>query len=121
MDVIHAESVSHLENGERLRSPSKQQVVNWVVAANQHIGGNSVVIKKSFLVCGVSSALDGSQNHILRCAKELPTLSVVYSSSTETSDRDPFESSDHEGGQNETSSSDEETETDEEAEMGSSN
>ena len=115
------ESVSHLENGERLQPPSKQQVVNWVVAANQHIGGNPVMIKKSFLVCGVSNALDGSQNHIIRCAKELPTLSVTYSSSTETSDRDPFESSDPEGGQNETSSSDEETKTDEEAETSSSN
>ena len=58
------------------------------------------MIKKLFLVCGVSNALDGSQNHIIRCSKELPTLSVAYSSNTETSDKDPFESSDPEGGQN---------------------
>jgi len=88
------DSVSHLQNGERLKPPSKQQVVDWVVAANQHVGENLAMIKKSFLVCGVSNALDGSQNHIIRCAKELPTLSTAYSS--DSSDRDPFESSDPE-------------------------
>ena len=119
------DSVSHLQNGERLKTPTKQQVVNWVVAANQHIGGNTAMIKKSFLVCGISN--DGSQNHIIRCAKELPTMSVAYSSdmrSTDTSDKDPFESSDPEGNQNETNTSTEEAETssfDEEAATGSSN
>ena len=121
------DSVSHLQNGERLKTPTKQQVVNWVVAANQHIGGNTAMIKKSFLVCGISNAFDGSQNHIIRCAKELPTMSVAYSSdmrSTDTSDKDPFESSDPEGDQNETNTSTEEAETssfDEEAATGSSN
>jgi len=28
------DGVSHLQNGERLKSPSKQQIVDWVVAAN---------------------------------------------------------------------------------------
>ena len=43
------ESVSHLEHGERLQPPSKQQVVNWVVAANQHIGGNQTMMQEIVL------------------------------------------------------------------------
>jgi len=49
------------------------------------------MVIKSFLVSGVSNALDGLQTHIIQCAKDFSTLSIVYSS--DTSDRDPFESS----------------------------
>ena len=59
------DGVSCLQNGERLKSPSKQQVFDWVVTTNQYIGRNPAMIKKSFLVCGVSNAFDGSQNHII--------------------------------------------------------
>ena len=81
------------------------------------------MIKKSFLVCVVSNALDGSQNHIIRCVEELPELSIAYSS-TDSSDKDPFESSGPEDGQNEKNSCNEEveatSESDEEAETSSS-
>ena len=45
------------------------------------------IVKKSFLVCGLSNALDGSENALIRCAKELPTMQLPY---VDESDDDPF-------------------------------
>ena len=36
------------------------------------------MVKKSFLVFGITNALEGSENGFIRCAKELPTLQVPY-------------------------------------------
>jgi len=43
------DGVSRLQNGERLKSPSKQQIVDWVVAANQHIGEDPTMIRRIIL------------------------------------------------------------------------
>ena len=44
-------------------------------------------MKKSFLVCGLSNTLDGSENNLMHCAKELPTTQLPY---VDESDDDPF-------------------------------
>ena len=35
------------------------------------------MIKKAFLVCGLSNKMDGSENHLIRCATEL-TVALPY-------------------------------------------
>ena len=45
---------------------------------------------KAFKVCGLSNALDGSENNFIRCVKELPEFSIPYGVSAEESDEDIF-------------------------------
>ena len=47
-------------------------------ASKQHLGSKREMVAKSFLVCGISNALDGSQNNMIRCAKELPVMMIAY-------------------------------------------
>ena len=70
--------VAHQEPGERLKPASKQPVVDWVVQSNKLLDCKKEIIRKSFLVCGIFNALDGSQNHFIRCAKELPDVAIAY-------------------------------------------
>ena len=64
--------------GERPKTASKQQVVEWVVDSNKFLDSKREMVAKSFLVCGISNALDGSQNNMIRCAKELPDMMITY-------------------------------------------
>ena len=47
-------------------------------------------------MCGISNALDGSENHYIRCAKELEQLKIAYGLEEEDADEsesdDPFDS-----------------------------
>ena len=49
-------------------------------------------------MCGISNALDGSQNDFIRCAKELPEMSIAYgheeNADSESESEDPFDSAD---------------------------
>ena len=58
-----------------------------------------LMVKKSFLVCGITNALDGSENQYIRCAKELPDLDFPY---VDDSD-DPFKSCGEEDSSDESS------------------
>ena len=79
------------ETGEKIKPASKQQVIDWVVQSNNILDSNEDMIRKSFLVCGISNALDGSENHnMTRCAKELPDMNVAYG--TEDTEDDPIDS-----------------------------
>ena len=40
---------------------------------------------KSLKVCGISDNLDGSENALIHCAKELPALAMPYATVTRTS------------------------------------
>ena len=40
--------------------------------------GEKEIIDKSFLVCGTSNVLDGSQNNFVRCEKELSEVTIAY-------------------------------------------
>ena len=93
------QQVAQQELGERLKPASKQQVVvDWVVQSNKLLDSKKEIIRKSFLVCGISNALDGSQNHFIRCAKELPDVAIAYglekSADTDSGSEsdDPFDS-----------------------------
>ena len=44
------------------------------------------MVKKSFFVCGITNALDGTQNTLIRCTRELPSLQLSYTDGSE----DPF-------------------------------
>lgn len=56
------------------------------------------MITKSFLVCGISNALDGSQNSMICCAKELPDTMITYGlekctdADSDSKSDDPFSS-----------------------------
>ena len=70
--------VATQDPGERLKTASKQQVVEWVVDSNKLLDSKKEMVAKSFLVCGISNALDRSQNNMIRCAKELPDMLIAY-------------------------------------------
>ena len=91
------QQVTQQEPGERIIKPaSKQQVVDWVVQSNKLLDSKRNIICRTFLVCGISNALNGSQNHFIRCAKELPEMSVTYrleaNSESDSDSDDPFTS-----------------------------
>ena len=41
-------------------------------------------------MCGLSNALDGTENNLIRCAKEIPEFNIPYGVSAEESDEDIF-------------------------------
>ena len=49
--------------------PSKQQVVDWIVAAWRELWQRPELVQKSFKVCGISDALDGSEDEMVQCGK----------------------------------------------------
>ena len=52
----------------RMTVPTRQLVINWVSIAWESISAETVA--KSFLTCGISNALDGSEYHLIR--EEIP-------------------------------------------------
>ena len=85
------------DRGERVKAASKETVIGWLVSAFKTIQTKPSMIMYSFLVCGISNKLDGSQDNFIR--SELCTLNKdsaeVQSESPEThevdSDCDEFE------------------------------
>ena len=60
---------AHAPSGATLATipkPSKQQVVDWVVAAWRDLQQRPELVKNSFKVCGISNALDGSEEGMVR-------------------------------------------------------
>ena len=51
-----------------LKQPSRQQVVNWVAEAWRLVPRD--IIRRSFLRCGISNALDGTE--VDECRDEIP-------------------------------------------------
>ena len=73
-------------NLKKLKAASKETICEWVEKGLDDLRKEQIV-KKSFLVCGLSNALDGSENALIHCAKELPTMQLPY---VDESDDDPF-------------------------------
>ena len=88
--------VQHVTQGDASCAPSvsKDHIVDWIVQENTLLSGQSSCVMKSFKVCGLSNALDGTENHLIQCAKELPEFSIPYGASTEDSDEDMFADTD---------------------------
>lgn len=53
------------------------------------------MIRKSFLVCGISNNLDGGKNDYIRVQEYFPQFVIPYGEST-CSESDPFQSTDAE-------------------------
>ena len=51
---------------EIVKRPSKQQIVDWVEEANNILNSNLSIVKKSFLVTGISNALGGKEDQLVR-------------------------------------------------------
>lgn len=65
-------------NPEKLTAASKQKCCEWIREGVDYIQDHEEMVKKAFLVCGISNALDGSQNHLISCSKQLPNLELPY-------------------------------------------
>ncbi len=63
------------------------------------------MVKKWFLVCGITNAMDGSENHLIRCGRELPDIQIPY---CDEEDDDPFLEDD--GSEEESNGNDEDLE-----------
>ena len=73
-------------------APTTADIVQWIVKANTTLNTNNGSIKKAFKVCGISNNLDGSENHLIRCAKELPEFCIPYAACSDSeSDEDIFD------------------------------
>ena len=68
---------------DKLATPKKPTLVQWIKDGLEYLKQRS---EMSFLVCGITNSLDGSENHYIRCAKELEGIDLPY---TDGSD-DPF-------------------------------
>ncbi len=53
----------------KIPKPSKQLVLNWVVAAWRELQKRPELIRRSFKVCGISNDLDGDEDELVRCSK----------------------------------------------------
>jgi hypothetical protein len=69
-------------------SPSTIDIVNWIVRANSILNTRADGVQKSFKVCGISNLLDGSENGIIRCVKELPNFDIPYGSAAHSSEEE---------------------------------
>ena len=108
------EAVGRQQPGERIKTPTKDQIIGWVVQSNNGLGSNAAMVKKSFLVCGISNKMDGSENPLIRCSKELQNISIAYgyeaTKDNDSNSEDPFDS-ENEGSANESSGEEEEEES----------
>ena len=77
---------------DRLKTASKQQVVQWVEEAHKYLSERPEMVIKSFQVTGISLALDGSENSSFRSDSclNLPT-EVQGEEESEDAEEDPFQ------------------------------
>jgi hypothetical protein len=86
--------VQQVTSGEsNAPSITKDHIVDWIVTANHVLNEQSACVIKAFKVCGITSALDGSENGLIRCAKELPQFCIPYGDNEEN-DEDIFADTD---------------------------
>jgi hypothetical protein len=63
---------------------SKTDITRWIHIANSLLDSQRKLVSKAFKVCGISNDLDGSENHLIRCTKELPEFVVPYGRAEES-------------------------------------
>ena len=109
------EKVSQQQPGQKIKTASKKQVIDWFEQANKDLDSKKDLIRKSFKVCGISNSLDGKENTLIHCAKGLDQMKIAYGleehTNTDETEDDPFSSSDDSktGTNSETNDSDSET------------
>ena len=73
-----------------LKQPTRQDAINWVSKAWDSI--KQETISNSFLICGISNALDGSEDdHV---SDDLPVIELDSGTMGEESEEDEAEDSD---------------------------
>jgi hypothetical protein len=65
---------------------AKSDIAKWILATNSMLTSQRDLVVKCFKVCGISSAMNGSENHLVRCAKEMPQFVLPYAANNEDSD-----------------------------------
>ena len=70
--------VQGTHTASQIQTASRIEILDWVVAANQCLNSQTDMIKRFFLVCGISNSLDGSENKLVRVAAELPSFTIPY-------------------------------------------
>ena len=99
------ESIVDDPNHTKLTSPSKEICCDWIKAVLQYFEEQEGMVEKSFKVYGITNALDGSENSLIHCTKELPNLQVPYVNEAE---EDPFQAENSETDETADSDSDNE-------------
>ena len=90
-------------DSEKVSLPPKQLIVNWIEAANSKLKSYPCIVKKSFLVTGLSNSLGGHENQLIRddCTRrEIEEISTKafgeeamgFTSQNDPSDHDSFDS-----------------------------
>ena len=95
------ERMSSLGPGTKIAPPSQQLLTDWLVEANTKLNDNSTIVKKSFLVTGISNALGGHENVLIRNDTTLKEINEVITEvfgeevmgfDDSQPDQDPFDS-----------------------------
>ena len=90
----------------KIPPPSKQLIVKWIEAANNTLDANVCIVKKAFLITGLSSSLGGHEDHLIRndeARKEIEDIigevfgegAMGFQAPSDQSDDDPFKSDDN--------------------------
>ena len=71
---------SNMAQGPVSEAPAltKDDVVDWIIRAHALLESQPQCVTKSFKVCGISNSLDGFENALVHCAKELPAFTIPY-------------------------------------------
>ena len=83
---------SNMAQGPVSEAPAltKDDMVDWIIRAHALLDSQPQCVAKSFKVCGISNNLDGFENALVHCAKELPAFTIPYGN--DNSDEDIFNS-----------------------------
>ena len=63
---MRAASREARDKKERMKAATKETVLSWLVNAVKAIEEKPAMVHYSFLVCGISNKLDGSENDLIR-------------------------------------------------------
>lgn len=85
---------------DKINPPPKQSLVDWIICANEKLHDNPAIAKKAFLVTGISNALGGYEDQLIRndefrseiddIIQEVFGDEVMEYSPEDQSDDDPF-------------------------------
>ena len=82
------------DSTNRLKTASKQEVLNWLQEAQAYLTSQSPMVTGSFKVTGISTAANGSEDHLVRNPDILQELQYTEDSGEEElvsdEDSDPF-------------------------------
>ena len=92
-----------VSDAQNIKPPTKQHIVDWIDQANELLHLNVTIVKKSFLVTGISNALGGHEDDQIRndhVRKEIDEIlgevfgeqSMGFTSDAMETTTDPFES-----------------------------